>query len=351
METVQKQRNYSLDVFRFAAAFFVVVCHTEFLIEAPEGVYQFIARFAPRVSVAFFFAISGYYYTKALATKTGVFKKQFCSLLKVYAAWTMIYYAASFVVNVIMEGKDLGTFLLERVVFFITKGSYSHFWYFPALIYSVVLVTLFHKLLGKKGVALLAGLALVLFVFGNLGSSYYTIGLRIPVFKDWITEHRDGYEVFRGIFCMGLPYFSMGYYLNELEPFIRKISQRKLSIIVVITIILYCAEIFLLSNVLKWYEYPEVFVMLYPAALVIMMLLIKNPKPEWKAFAGTLKRLSGYIYYVHPLFILMIGIVFSRLNIVLHSLVLYMIIIGVSVGSGLFLIWLNKKIKWIGIFI
>lgn len=347
---IQKQRNYSLDAFRFVAAFLVVVCHTEFLIEAPEGVYQFIARFAPRVSVAFFFAISGYYYTKALVTKTGVFKKQFCSLLKVYAAWTVIYYGASFVVNVIMEGKNLGTFLLERVVFFVTRGSYSHFWYFPALIYSVVCVTLFYKLLGKKGIALLAGLSLVLFVVGNLGSSYYPIGLRIPIFKEWITEYRDGFEVFRGIFCMGLPYFVMGYFLNGLESFILKVSQKKLLMALGVTMILYFAEIFLLSNVLKWYEYPEVFVMLYPAAFVIMMILIKNPKPEWQTFAGTLKRLSGYIYYVHPLFILMIGILTNMFHIELHSLVLYLLVVGISVGSGLFLIWLNKKIKWIAIF-
>lgn len=348
---MQKQRNYSLDVFRFVAAFLVVVCHVDFLVEGPEGVYQFVARFAPRVSVAFFLAISGYYYTKALVSKEGVFKKQFCSLLKVYAAWTVVYYGASFVVNVIMEGKNIGTFLVERVIFFVGKGSYSHFWYFPALIYSVVFVTLFYKLLGKKGIVLLAGISFVLFAIGNLGSSYYPIGVQIPLLKEWITEDREGFEVFRGIFCMGLPYFVMGYFLNVLESFIFKVSQKKLWIALGVTMILYWGEVFLLSNVLKWYEYPEVFVMIYPAAFVIMMILIKNPKPEWQSFAGTLKRLSGYIYYIHPLLILMIGVLATMFHVTVPSILMYVLVIGISVLSGLFLIWLNKKVKWISIFI
>lgn len=347
----EKQRNYSLDVFRFVAALFVVVCHTDFLIEAPEGVYQFVARFAPRVSVAFFFAISGYYYIKVLTVREGVFKKQFLSLVKVYAAWTIIYYGASFVVNVVMEGKDIGTFLLERVVFFVTRGSYSHFWYFPALIYSVVFVTLFYKVFGKKGIGLLAGISLVLFVIGNLGSSYYPVGMKIPFLREIISEHRDGFEVFRGIFCMGVPYFMIGYFLNKVESFIFKVEEKKLWVASFVTMILYFGEIYLLSNVLKWYDYPEVFVMLYPAAFIIMMLLIRHPKPEWQKFTGTLKRLSGYIYYVHPLLILVIGILAGACNVVVPSVVMYILVIGISIGSGVFLIWLNKKIKWVGYFI
>ena len=113
METVQKQRNYSLDVFRFAAAFFVVVCHTEFLIEAPEGVYQFIARFAPRVSVAFFFAISGYYYTKALATKTGVFKK--LTVETISPKWKKDRYSAlAYVLYYLITEDNLGQYEAEQ---------------------------------------------------------------------------------------------------------------------------------------------------------------------------------------------------------------------------------------------
>lgn len=343
----ENKRNYSMDAFRLVAALLVVVCHTDFLIEAPDGIYQFIARFAPRISVAFFFSISGYYYIKALTVKEGVFKKQFFSLLKVYAAWSLIYYGASFVVNVVMEKKSVIVFLAERVIFFVTKGSYSHFWYFPALIYSVLFVTLFYKLFGKRGICLLAGISLVLFVAGNLGSSYYVIGMKIPVFREIISIHRDGYEVFRGIFCMGLPYFMTGYFLNKMEGAIFKADEKRLNSMLLVTLILYFAEIYVLSNVLKWNDYPEVFVMLYPTVMVIMMVLLRKPKPEWKKFTGTCRRLSGYIYYVHPLLILILGLAAGVCDVTVPSVVLYLLVIALSIGSGMLLIRLNKKLKWL----
>lgn len=346
-----KQRNYSLDVCRFFAALFVVMCHVDIFIENAEGLYLFMARFAPRVSVAFFFAISGYYYMGAMMQKKDVFKKQFFSLLKVYTAWSLIYYLASFVVNVVMEGYDLKTFLVERVVFFATRGSYSHFWYFTALIYAVIFATIAFKCGEKKGLAVLNILSLALFVLGNLGSSYYQIGMKIPVICDVISQDRDSFEVFRGIFCMGLPYFMIGYVLQRFQDMIENINAIKMKLLLLVTGILYIAEIFLLSNVLKWYEYPEVFFMLYPFAMVILIFLIKNPKPDWERFAGVMKRLSGYIYYVHPLLILILGVVESKVGIKMHSVLIYLIVIVTAVVSGKILIAVSRKIKWISLFI
>ena len=168
----KSQRNYSLDVCRFFAALLVIVCHSDLLMEYNSNVYQFVARFMPRVGVAFFFAISGYYYIMALTSGKKVFKKQMISLLKVYGTWTLIYYSLSFITNVLVKKENLGTFLVERIQYFVGRGSYSHFWFFPALIYSVILTTLFYKWKGKKGLTIITILSLILFVVGNLGSSY-----------------------------------------------------------------------------------------------------------------------------------------------------------------------------------
>ena len=347
---MQKQRNYSMDIFRFVAALFVVVCHVDFLKEAADGIYQFVARFSPRVSVSFFFAISGYYYINALLEDKKIFKKQFFSLVKVYACWSVIYYAASFVVNIVLDHGDIKTFLIERVVFFLTKGSYSHFWYFPALIYSVVLATCFHKFFGKKGIHILTILSLFLFVLANLGSSYFPIGMKIPGLNQFITN-REVYEVLRGILGMGLPYFMIGYVLYCMKNIIENVSSKTLWILLGVGVALYFGEIFLLSNVLKWYEYPEVFLMLYPLTVVIMILLIRNPKPEWQPHAATMKRLSGYIYYVHPLCILVLEVLAGMLSIYIPSVVMYVLVVGFAILSGLLLLNMSRKLKWISNFI
>lgn len=345
-----KQRNYSLDVCRLVAAVWIVTCHADIFIECDEGIYQFFARFIPRVGVAFFFGMSGYYYLKSIEKK-GIFQKQMCSLLKVYTAWSVVYYLASFVVNVVMGDEPIGQFLVERVVFFVTRGSYSHFWFFTAIIYATILSTLFYKLLGQKGLRILTYVSLVFFVIGNLGSSYYEIGMRIPILSRVISADRDAFEVFRGIFCMGLPYYMMGYFLNQWEEKLLQMEKGKIRNLFIIVAGLYFGESFLLSNVWKWYQYPEVFITLYPFAFIILAVLLRNPKPEWKSFAGIAKRLSGYMYYIHPLLILMIQIGAELLGIYVPSVLLCLILIVVIVTSGLFLIKIGKKIPFVNYFL
>lgn len=343
------KRNYCMDVIRFAAALLVVVCHVEFLIEAPQAYYLFLGRYVPRIAVSFFFAMSGYFYLQALENGKSVFRKQLKSLLKVYLFWTVIYYSASFVLNVIIEGKDLGRFLLERVVFFFTRGSYSHFWFFPALIYSVIMATIFHRISKKNGLKVLTIVSLVLFLFGNLGSGYYEIGMKIPVVSTIISQYRDSYEVFRGIFCMGLPYFMIGYILNKCEGWIERTEQKKVLFIAVFVTLLFFIETIILITVLEWHQYPEVYLGLYTAALAIMMYLIKCPKPEWKPYANTCRRMSGYIYYVHPLIILGVKMIADMFGIYVPSVLLYVIVISVCLITGWILIKLNEKCKWISL--
>lgn len=345
-----KQRNYSLDVARLIAALAVVVCHADVFIENGGVLYQFVSRYSPRVSVAFFFAISGYYYIKSI-DKKDIFKKQMKSLLLAYLAWTVVYYAASFVDNIVLGGGDIGTFLAERVIFFFTEGSYPHFWFFVALIYSVIFATIANRLGGRKGLLTLTVLSMILFVIGNLGSSYYAVGARIPVLNILYGEYQEVFFILRGIFCMGLPYFMLGYWLNVLEEKVLAMDGKKFFGLYGLSSLLYVAEILLLATVLNGTERPEVFMMLYPMAFMVMALLLRNPMPEWSKAAPFCKRMSGYIYYVHPLLILVFGLLAEKLCIPLPSYILYILVIAVAMISGIILMKLSKKITFLNYFV
>lgn len=339
-----KQRNYSLDVVRLAMALIVVVCHVNFAVEGDFLIHQFVARFSPRIAVSFFFAMSGYYYIKSI-DKPGVFKKQLKSLLSVYVAWTVVYYTASFVDNIILEGGDLGQFLVQRVVFFFTEGSYAHFWFFTAMIYAVLLSTLFYKWMGKKGISILAVLSLIFFVIGNLGSSYYDIGEHIPVLNVLYGQYSEVFFILRGILCMGLPYFMMGYFIQLVEERLFSMNIKKYLILYVVGSVLYIAEIVLIVLGVRGTERPEVFIMLYPMTFLILGLLLRNPMPKWEKIAPFCKRMSGFIYYVHPLLILIFEIVAGILNVSISSYLMYVLVIGTAWIGGLVLFKLSKKIK------
>lgn len=341
-----KQRNYSLDVIRLVMALIVVVCHVDFAVEGNYIFHQFVARFSPRIAVSFFFAMSGYYYIKSIE-KPGIFKKQLKSLLTVYIAWTLIYYAASFVDNIILGDGDLVQFLLQRVLFFFTEGSYSHFWFFTAMIYSVILATLFFKWMGKKGITLLTVLSLVLFAIGNLGSSYYAIGEHIPVLNVLYGEYSEVFFVLRGILCMGLPYFMMGYFINLLEEKILNMDLKKYLVLYGVGSVLYVAEIVMIALLERGTERPEVFVMLYPMTFLLFGLLLRNPMPKWEKVAPFCKRMSSFIYYVHPLLILIFGIGAGFLNVAIPSYIMYVLVIGTAWFCGLVLFELGEKIKFL----
>lgn len=345
-----KQRNYSLDVARLIAALVVVVCHAYVLEEADFVLHQFVARFAPRVSVSMFFAISGYYYIKSI-NKKGIFKKQMRSLLSVYIAWTMIYYAASFVDNVLLGEESIGKFLAERVIFFFTEGSYSHFWFFTAMIYSVILATVANRLGGEKGLLGLTMLSLVLFAIGNLGTAYYTLGQHIPMLNVLYGEYAEVFFVFRGIFCMGLPYFMIGYWLNRWEERILTVEKKRFGMLYILASVLYIAEIVALLHFPKAIERPEVFIMLYPMAFMLMALLLRNPKPQWSKAAPFCKRMSSFIYYVHPLLILVYGLVADMAGVQLHSCVLYVLVIGTAMLVGVVAMKLSERVKFLNYFV
>ncbi len=341
-----KKRNYSIDVLRLFFALAVVVCHTDVFVENGGALYQFVSRFSPRISVPFFFVVSGYYYIKSI-DKPGIFKKQIKALLSIYLSWTIIYYTASFVDNIILGDEDLGTFLVERVVFFFTEGSYSHFWYMTALIYSVVLASVFYRLGGKKGLQVLTILSMVLFVVGNLGTSYYVLGEKIPVLNIWYGEYQDSFFVFRGNFCMGLPYFMIGYWLNLKEEKWLAMDNKKFMGCYVAASLMYVAEIIFLIAVVDASERPEVFFMLYPLAFMLVILFLRNPMPNWSKAAPFCKRMSGYIYYVHPLLILVFDMGFDMLHITIPSYILYILVIATAMVSGIILMKLSERIKFL----
>lgn len=169
------------------AAVLVVMCHTHIFKDVNQELYFAVSQQLPRFTVPFFFGVTGYYYIGALLKGKDILKKQMAGLMKAYIAWTLIYYAASFGVNVILGGDDIVTFLIERVVFFFTVGSYSHMWYMISLIYAVLISTLVYKLAGEKGIFVLACFGIIFTIIAALGRVYYPYGSQIPFWQPYMT--------------------------------------------------------------------------------------------------------------------------------------------------------------------
>ena len=172
-----KNRNVSVDLFRFLAALSIMFLHTCWgLDDSLLDAYPIIGIVIGRYPVILFFTISGYYCFLQISKGRNAAKTQIRSLLKVYCVWTVVYYLMSFVLNVAAGHEPVGKFFAERVLYFFTEGSYPHLWYVVSLIYVMILICLVYELCGEKGIRILAAVSMILFMIGVLGTSYLLSG-------------------------------------------------------------------------------------------------------------------------------------------------------------------------------
>ncbi len=336
------KRNNSIDILRLITALYVVLPHCGAIFEHDSVLYEiFVWRF-PRYAVPFFICISGYYTIKSLLEGKGTFWISLKAILKTYIVWTIIYYSLSFVSNVIMMGEPIQKFLIDRVIYFIGEGSYPHFYFFPALIYSMLITALLFKLFGKKGVSIFAVISFVLTAFGALGTVYLKFGSQIPILSD--IYQMNCFGTIRGIVCMGFAYFTLGYYLNILRNRILNAKKSILYIIFGISMTVFICEMTLDVMFLEWPNRPEPIFSTYFFVGALLSILMVNPMPKLSAEGKYSKSLASFVYFVHPLLVFGISLFIQFTGKSLHLTVVYLIVIFVSLGIGLILMKWNSKI-------
>lgn len=327
-----KTRNSSIDIFRLVSALFVVWCHAGVFIELDEKIYMAVTQQLPRFSVAYFFGIAGYYYIAALLKGKASLVKQVKAILRVYITWTLIYYVVSFGVNIVLEGGDLATFLVERVVNFFTIGSYFHLWYVVALIYALIIVTIVHKLAGERGIQVLAGLGIVLMILGAFGSVYYPFGSNIPVLN--LVYDSEYYDVILKWFGMGLPYVSLGYIVVKLNALEKVVTNKKIWIGWGITFAIYLLEIWFVVWKAAYYDRCELMISVYFLTIMNLLVLLRNPLPQYQKLANASRGISSFVYFSHPLVILVLQKGLELANMSIGSLSLYFAVILITMVLG-----------------
>lgn len=328
-------RNNSIDLFRYVAALMVVLIHSHFWSE--WGVVgDFIGNILPRIAVPFFFAVTGYFYIGGILSDKKVFLKNFKHILLVYGVWSIIYYAVAFLYDVIFSHGSVVEFVKEIPLSFFISGSTQHFWYFPALVISLVLVELFRKL---KLMKLLIPISIVFYLIGCLGTSYYSLGNAIPVFSDIINA--DWFNILRRILFMGFPFVSAGFLLRKLQD---KVSEYKNILLLgwIVAALFFLAEIYIIR-----YFSVAISVMitlgLYPLLILTMLLLLDNPLPKYSKQASACRVIANVTYYSHPLIIQLFAIVSSLSGIKLPNLLVIACTVVITFLAGVLFNIILKK--------
>lgn len=342
---MNQQRNASIDIFRLIFAIGVVMGHTFFLYDINKEAAYWVSRVFPRMSVPFFFCISGYFFIKGLMKEKCNWTAQVKKILQIYLFWTILYYAFSFLMT-LKNHESIGKFLLLRLRYFFFDGSFYHFWYFTALIYTILIVSFVYKLFKMKGITILAYVSIVLYLLAFIGTDYVGIGSHIPVLKSvyglWC------YETLRGIFCMGLPFFMTGYFLNKLTPVIAKLSDRTALIVFVILYACYLLEAFYAKSATTFDKASEdlaVAFFMIPALMALFVNLLKHPMANYYNQSVVCRKTSNFMYYIHPL---LIQIILTAADILSLSFVgetlTFLIVFLLTMAGGMILSKFDNKV-------
>ena len=209
---------------------------------------------------------------------------------------------------------------------FFINGSYYHFWYFIALFISIILVTICYKM--KMQNIFFYG-TIILYVIGLLGCSYYAVGNHIPVVNYII--NLAGFEWFRKMFFMGVPFFSLGYFIKR---YLEKDNGRTMKIYQIVLVIgVFLAEI-IVVNQLGWVKNIVITISLYMLVGCVMIFLIQHPMEEARKYGKSFRMLANWTYYVHPLVIMLIKVFIGDIN----TVGLFLVTCMISLVSGFILI-------------
>ena len=290
-----KERNASIDMFRFICALMVVSIHTAPLSELGQPWGYIMVQILPRIGVPFFFCTMGYYYIGSLLKKQDKFLQTMKRLLITYGLWSIIYYIPDG--KQVLDGSvSLRGFLVNCLRQFLVYGSREHFWFFPAVFFAVIVSTLFAKA-GK--LSWLAWMSIAAYVLGLLGCSYYGIGNQIPLIASFINSSQ--YDLIRRIVLMGFPFFMLGYFLQKTD--LKKTENKKCMILHGIFQAAFLMEIIVVNKV-QIQKNVYITVVLYPLLFYTMLLLLKNPCEKYRKAAVVTRDLANFIYYSHPWFIM-----------------------------------------------
>ncbi|MBQ9757513.1 MAG: acyltransferase [Clostridia bacterium] len=278
IERVKTNRNETLDLFKFVAAFAVVCIHYMFF-----GVTGEIVKAIARFAVPFFFAVSGYF---AYYDDTKKIKKKIKNIFVLYLSSFVLYFIYSAIKH-ILAGETFVEYLLMYfnktiIIDFLvlnTTITSAHLWFLPALIYCYLLQLLSKNKVSEK---VLFTVTFVLMLI------YLTTEEILPIFGIETSKY-----IFTNVLFRAFPQFALGMFIRKYINVIKEsVSKTSMFIILAIGIIETIVSVIMFGNSITYIG----------SMLNVVAMLLLAVKYENNSYDGRLIKLSGcntYIYIFH----------------------------------------------------
>lgn len=284
----RERYDTGIDWLRLAAAILVIAIHTSPLADFSETGDFILTRVLARIAVPFFFITSGYF----LLSRYHDSDRKLCHFLKktgwIYGASILLYLPLNFR-NGYFSQSQLLPELLKDLIF---DGTMYHLWYLPASMLGMLIAwKLVEKLDFSKGLVM----ALLLYLVGLFGDSYYVVVEKLPLLKAFYDRLFELFDYTRNGLFFAPVFLMLGGFIADER---RKLSSVEAGVGFLISLGLLLAEALILHRH-GFQRHDSMYVFLLPAMYFLFHLVLL-----WKGRRIPLLRpASLVVYLIHPLVI------------------------------------------------
>lgn len=328
--------NYqNLNILKYISAILIIILHLRPFLNFSDELDLAFNNIITRICVPIFFVITGYFVAKKEKNNRNYIKDYIKKIIPLYLFWSLLYVPV--IISTIIEylpsisiyiskininpiALIVISILLLPIILLIAlcyTGVYYHLWYFPALIFSLLVLSKWKK---KLNIKFLLIISFMLLLFGAT-ETYY--GILPSSIKNLLSYYYNIFFTTRNFLFFGLFYVVLGYQLGKKEKIYSKYCFVKL----IVSFFLLTFEAILLhdSNRLN----SNILLSCVPLTyyLFISSIYITNNMKLKFQFDNY----SKYYYLIHPMIIFYLSLIFKNiadypfLNIIIVLLITHII--------------------------
>jgi len=311
--------NYqNLDILKYVSAILIIILHMRPFLNFSDQLDLAFNNIVTRICVPIFLVITGYFVAKKEKINSNYIKEYIKKTIPLYVLWSIIYipiiiaiiFQYQSVINSYLSSLNISFPLfimllalllpIVLIVAFFYTGTYYHLWYFPALIFSLLLLKKWKQ---KFNIKYLLGMSFIFLLFGATETYYGVLPLSI---KELLSYYYNIFFTTRNFLFFGLFYVVLGYFMGSKE----KVYSKNCFVKLIVSIFLLIFEAILLHDIERLNSNILISCVPLTYYLFISTIYITNYLKTTKILAA----LSKYYYLIHPLVIFIISIFFKQLS-------------------------------------
>ncbi|MDU5105330.1 acyltransferase family protein [Clostridium sp.] len=306
MEENQKRYD-SINIMRVICAFLVISLHTSFFASVDLGLNNIVAKGISRIAVPFFFISTGYFMVKNI-TKNGYVKGFVKRIGLIYLLISLI----DIILIMPYVSMRLSGDFAYKIKYIFIGGIIESLWYIPAIIFAVVLVSIFLK---KNWIKPLIVVSILLYIIGLLGDSYFGLIKNTPL-EVVINFYNNIFINTRNGITFSIPFVTLGALIAKGNI---KLSKNIINICLIVFSIIFALEAYFLNLSSISLDTNMYMTLLLLVPVIFIWLLNMNIEINERT-SNILREMSLWIYCVHETIMLIVMMYMGSKNTILMFL-------------------------------